>query len=327
MSLKKELMKAVVNTGPGKVELKEIVIPEPGPGRVRIKTAFCGVCATDLVMIKGWERTGYPSIPGHEWSGVVDAAGGGVESGLVGKACVAENVLSDGGEVGFEHAGGYGEYFITEAANVRLLPEAFPLDEAALIEPLAVCVRGLKRLGLEDKSSALVIGDGPIGLIFVSLLKAHGVREITCSGGRRARLELACSLGADETINYHDAENGGRDELRKKSYPVVIEASGAISGMRAALDYAAKCGKILVLGDYAGEHADFAWSMLLHNELQIIGSNASARAWDEAVGLAVSSLVPLGRLISAVVPANDFKKALDMAGHSRDAVKVVLKWM
>ena len=86
-------MKAIVNTAPGRVEWQDCPMPEPGPGQVRIRTAACGVCATDLAMIAGWQRTGFPAIPGHEWSGMVDAVGPGVDCALLGKPCVAENVL------------------------------------------------------------------------------------------------------------------------------------------------------------------------------------------------------------------------------------------
>ena len=68
-------MRAIVNTGPGVLELRELQAPVPGPGQALIRTAFCGICATDLQMIAGWERTGFPSIPGHEWSGVVESVG------------------------------------------------------------------------------------------------------------------------------------------------------------------------------------------------------------------------------------------------------------
>lgn len=169
-------MRAIVNTGPNRLEMVELPLPQPGSGRVRIRTGACAVCATDLAMIAGWNRTPFGSIPGHEWSGTVDAVGGDVDRSLIGHKCVAENVLSSGGEVGFEHPGGYAEYFVTDAANVRLLPDDFDLVAAALTEPLAVCVRGARRLG-EPAEPVLVLGDGPIGLLTVALLVGRGCRR------------------------------------------------------------------------------------------------------------------------------------------------------
>src|SRR2546423_1613786 len=116
-------MKAIVNTAVDRLEVLDYPLPQPGPGQVRIRTGACGICATDLLMVSGWERTGFPSTPGHEWSGTVDAVGPDVDTRLVGRRCVAENVWADGGEVGFEHPGGYGQYLLTEATNVQVIPD------------------------------------------------------------------------------------------------------------------------------------------------------------------------------------------------------------
>ncbi|MAE30524.1 MAG: dehydrogenase, partial [Verrucomicrobiales bacterium] len=80
----------------------EMPVPAAGPGEALIRTGACAICATDLKMFAGWERTSFPAVAGHEWSGTVDAVGEGVDGPLVGRRCVGENVLSDGGEVGFE---------------------------------------------------------------------------------------------------------------------------------------------------------------------------------------------------------------------------------
>lgn len=111
-------MKAIVNTAPGRVEWLEVSTPEPGPGQVRIRTVTVGICASDLEMIVGWWRTGFPSIPGHEWAGVVDGVGPDGDNSLIGTACVAENVVDAGVEVGFERGGGYGQYFLTAPVAV-----------------------------------------------------------------------------------------------------------------------------------------------------------------------------------------------------------------
>ena len=194
-------MKAIVNTGIGKLELLEIPLPEPCEGQVRIRTAATGICATDLTVIDGCTRSKYPQIPGHEWSGFIDKAGVGVSKEIEGKLCVAENVISDGGEVGFEHPGAYGEYFVTEAANVRILPKSFPVSEAALIEPLAVCVRGIRCLRITYRKSALIFGDGPVGQIMLMLLVLDGVDNIVLVGGRKGRLETAVKNGASAIVN------------------------------------------------------------------------------------------------------------------------------
>ena len=322
-------MKAIVNTAPGKVELLDWPMPQPGPGQVRIKTLVCGVCATDLEMIAGWTRTGFPAIPGHEWSGRVDAVGDGVDRALIGRKCVAENVWPAGGEVGFEHPGGYGEFLVTEAANVQVLPDAFPADAAALIEPTAVCVRALRRARYARERAALIIGDGPIGLILVMLLRGAGPAEVCLVGGRPNRLALAREFGAAATLNYHEMEGDLAPAIRERlgrRFPLVFEASGSARAMQASLDVAAPGGRILMLGDYGQARADIPWNHLLHNELELIGSNASAEAWPEAVRLAVEDRIPLDRLITHRLPAARGPEAVELARANRDAIKVAMEW-
>jgi threonine dehydrogenase-like Zn-dependent dehydrogenase len=267
----------------------------------------------------------------------VEAIGQGVDQALLGCPCVAENVLSDGGEVGFEHPGGYAEYLITEAQNVCLLPQDFPLASAALIEPLAVSVRALRRLAVRDKRAALILGDGPLGLLLLMLLKHQGVERIVIVGGRARRLALAVELGATQALNRHKmgsvvrrgaagllaALEGRFPEL----FPNVLEASGSASGIEASLELAAREGKILVLGDYGPDKAGFPWNHLLHRELELIGSNASAGAWPEAVRLATAGALPLERLISHKFPASRFQEGIELVrSRSAEVIKVLLEW-
>ena len=318
-------MKALVNTAPGRLELLDWPLPEPGPGMLRVKTAFCGICATDLEMIAGWPRTGFPSIPGHEWSGIIDAVGAGVDGSLVGCRCVAENILSTGGEVGFEVPGGYGEFLLAETANVYPLPPDFPLYLGALVEPLAVCLRAVDRLRIADFRKALVIGDGPIGLLILLLLQRAGVAEVAVVGGRPYRLALAQQLGAAPVLDYRDTD--AIQGLSKVDYPNIIEASGSDQAMQTAFALAPHGGHVLVMGDYGPATAGFRWNDLLHREIELIGSNASAGAWQPAVRLAVSGELPLQRIATHRIPIQNYPAAFNLAlDADAPALRVLLDW-
>lgn len=322
-------MNAIVNTGPGRLEWLELPRPDPGLGQVRIKTRACGICATDLEMIKGWPRTSFPAIPGHEWSGSVDAVGPGVAPDLAGHPCVADNILADGGEVGFEHPGGYAEYFITEAKNLQFLPGDFSPATATLIEPLAVCLRALGRMRPGDRSSALVIGDGPIGLIILILLAGEGVGNLVMLGGRPGRLNLGREFGAHRVINYHELKGDLAEAVGntvEHPFANVIEASGSAAALSAGIKLAAAGGKVLVVGDYKDSRADFQWNTVLHKELEIIGSSTGAGAWAEAVRVAQTSRALLDKLITHQLPAARFKEAVEIADSCREAIKVVMRW-
>ncbi len=324
-------MRALVNTGPGRLELLDWPTPLPGLGQVRIRTVACGICSTDLHMIAGWPRTGFPAIPGHEWSGMIDAVGEGVDPGLLGKPCVAENVLADGGEVGFEHPGGYAEYLLTEARNLYILPPDFPLEMGALIEPLAVCVHALRRLRLQETSTFLIFGDGPIGLILLMLLKQAGFPQVSLTGGFPYRLALAEKLGAKPVIDYHHLGADPAAGLRQacdQRFSTILEASGSGLALQMAMAAASHGAQILVMGDYGTGRADFLWNELLHQEIEFIGSNASAGAWPEAVRLAASGSLPLHLLVTHRLPVARFDEGLDFAANQKNAcLKILLEWL
>lgn len=323
-------MRAIVMTGRDQLELKEQPLPEPGPGQVRVQTAACGICATDLEMLNGDARVRIPTVLGHEWSGWIDAVGPAGDESLIGQQCVAENVLSDGGEVGFEHPGGCGEYLITEESRVHVLRPGLPPEVATLIEPLAVCVRGLRRVGLRRPvPRVLIFGDGPIGLLCVMLLRHMGVPQVDVVGGRAKRLILAEQLGARRAVNFFGLSAPIGEGLRAElpdPYSIIIEASGNPEGLAAAIRMAPKQSRLLLLGAYGHRQASCQASLIQGKELELIGSNASAGAWEEAVRLAVSGKLPLERLVSHRLPATDYDEALQRVRHDPAVVKTVLVW-
>jgi threonine dehydrogenase-like Zn-dependent dehydrogenase len=323
-------VKAIVNTGPGELEMRELPVPVPGTGQALIRTAFCSICATDLKMIAGWERTGFPSIPGHEWSGVVESVGPGVDAGLVGRPCVAENVLADGGEVGFEHPGGYGELFLTEARNVLPLPAGLELADAPLIEPLAVGVHALARLGrpVRPDEPVLVSGDGAVGLLLIMALAANGCRDITLIGGRAGRLAIGAKHGASRTLNYHQLTEGLADAIARavcRRFPTVFEASGSTEAAGACLDLVDRLGTMVIISDYGAGRTQFPWNAVRLRQASVVGTDASAGAWPEALRLAPQ--LPLARLVSRRFPASQYAEGMALV-KARDpsVVKVVLAW-
>jgi len=256
--------------------------------------------------------------------------GPGVPDSLLGCRCVGENVLSNGGEVGFEHPGGYGEYFLTEAERLWRIPESLSDEAATLVEPLAVAVRAVRRMRVRKRDKALIFGDGPIGLLVAALLRAREVRSVTLVGGREPRMKLAMELGVQAVLNYHRL--AGRDltvavrEHVRGNFPLVVEASGSLAAAGAALGLAAAGGRVIVVGDYGDACVDARWNMILHRELTIVGSNASAGAWAEAVRLVSDRVLPLERLVSHVYPVERYQDALTAMDKDPTAIKVVLSW-
>ena len=340
-------MKAIRTQRPGVVALEELPMPEPQEGEVRIRTAYCGICATDLVMIAGWERTPCPATPGHEWSGIVDGAGAGVNPDIVGRRCVGENVVPCGDcaacrqgrceactrsrEVGFELPGGYAEYFITRAANLRFLSDSVPLSTATLTEPLAVVTRGITRLHNDVPAGpTLIMGDGPIGLLMALALHEAGIKEIALVGGRAHKLALAKAFGIARTWSYKMQKAELPDLLRTtapEGFGLGVEASGSPDALGLLLDVTANDAEVLVLGDYGNSIGQLPLANMVTLEMRLVGSNSGAGAWDAAVEFFERHHETMARMITHQFAAEDFDAALDSVKHRRDeCIKAVLRW-
>src|SRR5437867_6414616 len=166
--------RALVVTRPGVVGVVDLPSLEPGPGEVVIRPAFCGVCGTDLELLRGEldpDYVRYPLTLGHEWSGTIEALGDGVENLRPGDRCVAECIVPCGrcascrsgstnvceiyDELGFTREGGASDQVLVPARLVHVLAPEVGLLDAALIEPSSVVLRALEKARPEPGSRVL----------------------------------------------------------------------------------------------------------------------------------------------------------------------------
>jgi len=156
---------------------------EPAPGEVAIRTAYCGICGTDMHVFHGNmdARVGLNRIIGHEMSGVVTALGAGVEGIALGQkavvrpldhcgtcpACLAghHHICHNLAFLGLDTDGAMQEVWNVPAHTVHLLPDDMRLDHAALIEPVAVACHDVRMAALAPGEDVVVIGGGPIGIL------------------------------------------------------------------------------------------------------------------------------------------------------------------
>ena len=143
-------------------------------------------------------------------------------------------------------------------------------------------------------------------------------------------MELAHSLGAAATLDI--ADQSTLLTVRLQHYfgtppSCIIEASGSAAALETALQVLARKGQMLLIGDYGRSRAKFTWNTLVHREIELMGSNASAGAWAEAVQLALKNKQSLSRLITHVVPVEQFEEAFALVRRQQsDVTKTVLEW-
>lgn len=343
-------MQAILFYGPGDARLVETPIPTPGLGELLVRVGAALTCGTDLKSYRRGHPRIFKSLPssfGHEFAGVIAEASAGVERFAVGQRVVAANsapcgecaYCREGRESLCERLeflnGAYAEYIVIPERIVRrntyLIPDHLSFAEAALVEPLACVLHGLDALDLQLGDTVVVLGCGPIGLLFVNALTLRGVNVIA-SDRHESRLAAARHFGAVATIN---AAEMGVDEqvaaVRKQTpgergAPVVIEAVGRTETWEAATRMARRGGQILLFGGAkAGTSFPVDATALHYDELTLKGVfHHTPRHIHLALSLIASGAINARDYLTANRPLAETIAALEDNGARRGIKTVIL---
>jgi threonine dehydrogenase-like Zn-dependent dehydrogenase len=332
-------VKALVVREPGDVALREWPDPVAVDGEVLIAPLVGGVCGTDLELIDGSIDTAYvryPLVLGHEWVGRldVDVANVGtagthvVVEGIVPcgvcAACVrgATNLCEVYDEIGFTRPGALSEHVSVPLGLVHALASNVVLDDAVLVEPMAVVWRALTRVPLRPGLRVAVVGDGTIALLAAHLVRLFEPTHVVVIGRRVEQRELAMSAGVDEF--YTDAPTA--------SFDLVIEAAGVGSAVASAIELCARGGMVILLGlPPHGTTVALAPDDLVNNDLIIQGSfSYTRRAFADVVGRVNAGELRPSFLITHRYELDDALSAVDAlrgnvaAGEPRGKVVIDL---
>jgi D-arabinitol dehydrogenase (NADP+) len=330
-------MKTAQITKPDAACVVEVDIPDPGPGQVLIKVAAAGICGTDIHIYHGEYEATYPITPGHEFSGTVAAVGAGVTRFQAGERVTADpnipcyrclpcqrnefNQCESLSAIGVTQDGAFAEYVLAPEGNVFAIGE-LDFSAAALVEPLACVVWGLKRVQIQPADSVLILGAGPMGCLMLQAVKHSGAAQVVVSDVNPQRLALAEQLGAVPVVANGKQANALR-ALAPDGFHVVADATGIPKVLQSAFDYVRPRGKVWVFGVCpAGERAEFIPYDVFRKDLSIIGSFALNRTFPEAIALIQSGAVQVEPLISHRLPVDEFEQGLALAETAPDRMKV-----
>src|SRR4051794_32388162 len=239
-----QTMRAAVLTGAGKLMIKDVPLPQPGPGQLRVRLEGCGVCASNLTPWEGPEWMQFPTEPGalgHEGWGIVDAIGEGVTD------------LQAGDRVGILSGKAYAQFDLADASQVVKLPDALAQLDLPL-EPFGCAFNIFRRSDIRAGQTVAVIGVGFLGAILVKLASNAGARVIAISR-RQESLDFARAMGAAETIPMHDhwqIIERVRELTSGAFCERVIEAVGKQWPLDVAAELTAEGGRLVI----AGYHQD-----------------------------------------------------------------------
>lgn len=303
-------MKTVVCQSPGELRLCEAPVPVPGPGEVLIRVRRIGLCGTDMHIFRGTQPyLQYPRVMGHELSGEVVSApeGAGLAPGdpvyvmpyLSCGRCVAcrqgkTNCCTHIQVLGVHRDGGMAEYLALPAQFV-FKTDGITLDQAAMLEFLAIGAHAVRRGAVKAGQRVLVVGAGPIGLAVMLFARLEGA-QVTVLDTRDDRLQFSRDvLNVAHTVR---AQDGDREALAALTdgefFDVVFDATGDVKAMERGLEFVAHAGTY-VLVSIVLDRISFADPEFHKRETSLLGSrNATADDFRTVLAAMKAGQVPTG---------------------------------
>jgi L-iditol 2-dehydrogenase len=323
------------------MEVETLEKPGVGPDEALIKVAACGVCGTDVEAYqgkvpRGWTIT-YPFRMGHEVAGTVVEVGQNVTNVKPGDRVVADGRLICGycyycrrgmfsacENQGY-FSGGLAQYSNYPFQNLTKIPEGVSLEEAAFAEPLACVINGQSKLEVPYGSVAVVIGDGPIGLLHIQLLRHQGAFTVMV-GLQEHRLAVARELGTNVVINAaeEDVEQIVQELSDGRGADIAINAVGKAAVLKQAIDLAARRGQVLYFAATLEPEVTLDLDLVHYKELRLIGSYDSIVAqYEQALALIKAGIIDVKPLISHRLPLEEVQSGYEIA-RKQEGVKVLI---
>lgn len=332
-----------VMTAPHKIEFREVEMPRAAPGQAVLKIRRIGICGSDIHVYHGQHPfTSYPVTQGHEVSGEVVEIGEGVEGLYVGQKVTIEpqvvcgkchpcrhgkyNLCEELKVMGFQTTGTASEYFAVDAAKITPLPGDMGFDEGAMLEPLAVAVHAVRRMGDVSGMKVAVLGAGPIGNLVAQVAKGLGAESVMITDISDIRLAKAKECGVEFAVNTRNVDFGeamvanfGPDKA-----DVIYDCAGNDITMGQAIKYARKGSAIILVAVYAGM-ANVDLAVLNDHELDL-NTTMMYRHEDyvEAIRLVNEGKIALQPLISKHFAFKDYLAAYEYIDANRETTMKVI---
>ena len=331
-------MRAVVIEKPRSFQIKELPNPKPGEGEVTLEVKACCVCGTDIHLLDGeFKGSVYPLIPGHEFSGIVKEIGPRVTHVKTGDRAAVEPFMACGycyfcktgktnqclngmvvghsaSKEGFRLDGGFSESVVVPAKNLIPLADHVSFEAGSFIANLGTIVHALRRAQLQPGMSVLVFGTGANGLLIAELSKKTGATTVVVTGRTKNRLEVAKTMGVDETVVADDNQEQALNRIAPLGFDVVFEATGSAKIVERTFRFVKRGGKIVLYGLVPAEHqSTFNPFDVCRKDLHLIGSFSSVNTCMIASELLASRVIQVDHLVSHRFSLKDWGKAVDTA--------------
>ncbi len=335
-----EKMLAAVFRGEGNLSLEEVPVPTIEEcDDVLLEVEAVSICGTDVHIVSVPPR--YIATPntilGHEYVGKVVEVGSAVTHLKLGDRVVVNpnifcgycvycqnhmpNVCENIIAIGIDSDGAFAKYSKVPARQLHKISQSVPAEVAVFAEPLACVVNGTQKVRIQPGETAVVLGAGPIGLLFAQMFKASGAKVIVSepSEFRRKYVELS---GADVVVDP-SKEDLKEVVLRETGLgaDVVVDAVGRLLGT--AIDLARKGGKVLLFGVDAAAQQTIQQCNITFKSLEVYGTWLANATFPPAVKILESGVLKLEELVTHKMPLTDIHKGIELLSKG-EAVEIVV---
>ena len=321
-------MKQAIMTAPGRIELRDVPLPEVAPDQVLIRVKRIGVCGSDIHVFHGKHPlTPYPVVQGHEASGVVERTGSAVRGLSPGDPVTFQPQVTCGvchpcrhgayhicdrlKVMGFQTTGAASELFAVDATKVLRLSKGMSLEQGAMVEPLAVAVHALERVGGTSGKKVLVLGAAAVMITDTS----------------DYRLELAERCGIPLRVNPLKVDLGEavRERFGPDKADLIFECVGVQKTVEQAVSLARKGTDVIVVGVF-GDKPVVDMGTVQDRELRLVGTLMYQQPdWVKAIALIEQGKVDLEPLVTDRFAFADYQKAYEYIDTNRErAMKVMI---
>lgn len=280
-----------IMTAPGRIEYRDVPQPdELGAKEVLFRIRKIGICGSDIHVYHGEHPAViYPVVQGHEYSAEVTAVGEKVKDIQPGMRATARpqlvcgvcgpcrrgqyNVCQNLKVQGFQAPGVAQEYFVVPEDRVLAFGEEISFEKGAMIEPLAVAVHAVSRVGSVSGKNVVVSGAGIIGNLVAQQAKLQGAKKVLVTDLSDYRIALAKQCGVDGGVNGRDKNftKDVKEFFGSEGFQVGLEAAGAESSLSFLMENVEKGGQVVIIGVYA-KNPVVNMYFLGEHELNVLGS-------------------------------------------------------
>jgi L-iditol 2-dehydrogenase len=341
-------MKAAVVKSNSNIEIKNIENQSVGPGDILVKMRACGICGSDVEKVFG--KYGQPSMRlGHEPAGTIMEVGSEISNFSVGDrvfthhhvACYSddchecnhghETMCKKYYESNLEPCGLADEYIVPEwnvkHGGVLKIPDSMSFEDAAMIEPLACCIRAWNKFTYKNNDSIAVLGIGPTGIMHALLAKIYGFEKIFCLDFNEFRLDFAKKF---EAIAINSGNTNALEQIKSETanqgVDVVIVATSSLNALKDAVNFVRKGGTIVMFGvPSKGAIIDLDMSEIYSKGITIVNSYA-ASDFDtkEALEKISNKQINVSQLITHKYNLQECQEAFVHAKSGDNAMKIII---